>query len=82
MTTNTTRTAAARAHLARHPELRSRGPAHGRACHSKLNPFYVLLIRAAVARGDSQIALAKEYGVSRKTISRVVHGVSWKLPAP
>ena len=50
---------------------------------SKLTEDDVRQIRRRAADGASHVALAAMYGVSQSTISRVVHGRSWKhvLPA-
>ena len=68
-----------------HPDLilrgavNSRGPRRGRAGRPKLNIDAVRTIRAEVAAGQSMAALGRRFGVSRPTISAVVHGKNWKV---
>lgn len=73
-----------------HPETRARGDRSGMRLHpeavtrgeeqasAKLNATSVLAIREAAAVNVSHAALARQYGVSEQTISRVVHRRNWK----
>jgi transposase len=50
--------------------------------HAKLDDRRVRDIRAAVARGESQRALAARHGVSSSTIRAAVQGRTWRHLAP
>lgn len=62
-----------------HPEIhiasRPRGERNGSA---KLTGSQVGEIRAWVGRGFTRAAVAKEYGVSRTTVSQIVSGLLWR----
>jgi len=49
--------------------------------YAKLNSVAVLEIRNRVALGETQAALAKEYGVNQSTVSCVCSGRTWKVAA-
>lgn len=51
------------------------GEEHGNSLLSNLD---VIEIRRRVDKGETQISLAKEKGVSKSTISAIIQGVSWK----
>lgn len=55
-------------------QARNRGERHGMV---KLTADKVLAIRARVAAGERQRAVADEYGVDKTTISLIVCGKSW-----
>jgi hypothetical protein len=57
-----------------HPERLARGEQHGVA---KLTEMAVREIRHAVRNGASQRSLAKKYGVDKRSIGRIVRGVTW-----
>jgi DNA-directed RNA polymerase specialized sigma24 family protein len=44
-----------------------------RIAHMKANPEQRQAIRLAYLQGESKVALAKEYGLNRATIWRIVH---------
>ncbi len=46
--------------------------------HAKLTERQMLMIRRRVAVGASQTALAKQFGLNKSTIWRLVHGLTWK----
>ncbi len=50
--------------------------------NAKLTPFEVMAIRGRNSMGETQTALAKEYGVARETIWAICHGKSWKHLLP
>jgi hypothetical protein len=54
-----------------HPELRPRGAKHTNA---KLNAAQIVEIRARYKRGERQIDIAKDFGVSQGTISHLIVG--------
>lgn len=58
-----------------HPETLSRGSGHYKA---KLTEDRVLAIRERFASGEGMQALAREYGLTRESISKVVHRRTWK----
>jgi hypothetical protein len=45
---------------------------------AKLSPAEVATIREAVAGGESRLALAAQYGLSRSHVDRLVRGESWR----
>lgn len=53
-----------------------RGAAHPRP-NAKLTPDDVRAIRSAVDAGRSHVDVAREFGVSRPCVSRIVSGVLW-----
>jgi len=55
------------------------GEAHYRA---KLTADQVSAIRARYAAGETQVALAREFGVSQTNISRIVRGTTWVSHPP
>lgn len=59
----------------RNPESVASGERNGMA---KLTEDRVLQIRATVASGQTQRAVAREFGVSEATVSLIVHGKHWK----
>lgn len=73
-----------------HPERMARGERHGSRTHpelvrrgekasaAKLTAADVVTIRQRHADGETQQALAKEYGVVRNNISNIVNRRSWK----
>jgi hypothetical protein len=52
--------------------LTPRGEKNGKA---KLTPDQVIAIRST--KGVSQVKLAKQYGVSKRMVGRIQHGVNW-----
>lgn len=44
---------------------------------AKLTAESVAAVRARASRGESGVALAREFGVSPTTVSRVIRGVRW-----
>jgi hypothetical protein len=56
-------------------ERQAKGEMNGRA---KLSMGQVRSIRARFASGDSQVGLAREFGVSRRTVSMIVHRETWR----
>jgi hypothetical protein len=73
------RTASGARHPLRlHPERRARGERHGRA---KLTGEQVKAIRGRYAAGGiSQRALAREYGVVKSIVGRIVRDQLWQQP--
>lgn len=57
-----------------HPESRPRGQGHYK---SKLTDNDVLTIRRRCAAGETQEALAREFGLAQPNISAIVRRVSW-----
>jgi len=55
-----------------------RFPIGERNKNSKLTDFRIRLIREMSSLGISQIDIAKSFGVSQKTIHKVVHRKTWK----
>lgn len=53
----------------------TRGSVHGR---SKLTEADIPVIRARLVAGDTQGAIAKDYGVARSRIYDIDRGISWK----
>lgn len=49
----------------------------GRIAGQKLQRGDIPVIRAAVAGGESRVAVAARYGVSRKTVDSLIRGDSW-----
>ncbi len=74
----------------RYPELRPRGNRHWTRQHperlrrgeqnnkARLTAEQVLALRNEYARGVSQSALARKYGVRQASVWRIVHGYTWK----
>jgi predicted DNA-binding protein (UPF0251 family) len=63
-----------------HPERRPRGEHHGQA---KLTLEQVSTIRMRYAAGGcSQRRLAAEFGVSQRSILRIVNGANWRSEGP
>lgn len=61
--------------LQKHPERAARGEAHGHTC---LSEQQVREIRSQWFTGKfTMTAIAAVYGVSRKTVSHIVHGITW-----
>jgi hypothetical protein len=58
-----------------HPERMARGERVGGA---RLTAASVAAIRAALAGGEEQRAVARRYGVSQSTVWRVLHGKTWR----
>ena len=54
------------------------GPLGERSGASKLTEESVREIRMEIARGESQRALAKRFGVSPPQISYIKNGLTWK----
>lgn len=46
--------------------------------HAKLTEALVREIVSAVARGESQVAVARRLGVEKSTVGKIVRGESWK----
>lgn len=57
---------------------KGRGVIGSKCYNAKLTEDQVLAIRARIAAGDTQLALAKCYWVHRGTILAIVHRRSWK----
>ena len=53
--------------------------AKGRGGQQKLTTALVLTLRQRAANGERIVALARNVGMSRQTVSRAVRGQSWKL---
>jgi hypothetical protein len=62
------------------PALRCPAHAWGRVGH-KLSAYSVALIKQAIRAGESQTAVAERFGVTRPTVSRIMHGRIWKQVA-
>lgn len=58
---------------------RGRTATGARMPHSKLNESAALLIRERYVRGESRALLAREYGVSKSTIDKVISRKIWSL---
>jgi hypothetical protein len=58
-----------------HPEAVARGESSGRA---KITEATVVEIRKRHATGETQSALAREFGLSSRNVGSIVHRESWK----
>lgn len=56
-----------------------RGEAHHNA---KLTDAHVVDIRERVAAGETQVSMAREFGVSTHTIRNIIRRVAWKHIEP
>lgn len=57
---------------------RNRGGVGARNANAKFTDADVIDVRAAHAAGTRPMVLARQYGVGRKTISRIVRRISWR----
>lgn len=62
-------------------ERKGRSPRGAARPNAKLDEAKVRAIRARVAVGERQAALAREYGVAAGTIQRIIERRSWKFVA-
>jgi len=59
----------------RFPERVARGQAIGT---SKLTPANIRAIRRRSERGDTQAAIARDYGLAISTVQRIIYRITWK----
>ena len=58
--------------------LKAKGEAHGSA---KLTTKKVIILRSLSKQGWSQRKIAKKFGVSQASVSKIVRGINWRIIA-